>query len=93
VLLGAAGGALAGRVIDLGIPDEKIRQVGQAMDIATSAILIEVKSGDPQKLVSAMEESGGKLFELSLSAEAQKQLQEHLDGSSGAATNEDDLGI
>ena len=91
VLLGAAGGALAGRVVDLGIPDGKIRQVGEAMEIATSAILIELKSGNPQKLVSAMEESGGELFELSLSEEAQKQLQEH--EAASTAANEDDLGI
>jgi uncharacterized membrane protein len=93
VLLGAAGGALAGRVIDLGIPDEKIRQVGQAMDTATSAILIEIKSGDPQKLVNAMEESGGELFELSLSEEAQEQLKQQAADSAGSATSEDDLGI
>ena len=93
VLLGAAGGALAGRVVDLGIPDEKIRQVGQSMEVATSAILLEVKSGDPQNLVSAMEESGGELFELSLSEEAQKQLQEHAASSTGEAGKEDDLGI
>ena len=93
VLLGAAGGALAGRAIDLGIPDKKIRQVGQAMDIATSAILIELKSGDPQKLVSAMEESGGELFDLSLSEEVQKQLEQHAADSAGVDTSEDDLGI
>ena len=92
VLLGAAGGALAGRAIDLGIPDEKIREVGQAMEVATSAILIELKSGDPQKLVSAMEESGGELFELSLSEEAEKHFQQHA-ADSAAATSEGDLGI
>lgn len=91
VLLGAAGGALAGRAIDLGIPDAKIRQVGEAMSIASSAILIELKSGDPQKLVSAMEESGGELFELSLSQEAQEQIQQH--AADSAAAGEDDLGI
>jgi uncharacterized membrane protein len=63
------------------------------MDIATSAILIEIKSGDPQKLVSAMEESGGELFELALSEEAQKQLQQQAADSAGSATSEDDLGI
>jgi uncharacterized membrane protein len=93
VLLGAAGGALAGRTIDLGIPDAKIRQVSQAMAIATSAILIELKSGDPQKLIGAMEESGGELFELSLSAEAQMQIQQHAADSTGDPAREDDLGI
>jgi len=87
VLLGAAGGALAGRIIDLGIPDKVVRQVGDAMSLATSAILIEVKSGDHLRLIAAMEESGGKLFELAVSEEAAQELDKHLtdtgDGGSG----------
>ncbi len=79
VLLGAAGGALAGRVIDLGIPDETVRQVANAMNYATSAILLEVKSGNPQQLVEAIEESGGKLFELSVSDKAEQKLKKRLD--------------
>ena len=90
VLLGAAGGALAGRVVDLGIPDKKIRQVGQAMDQATSALLIEVKSGDPQKLIAAMEVSGGELFELSISDEAGVELQKHLPQSTIPGSAEDE---
>lgn len=86
VLLGAAGGALAGRVIDLGIPDEKVREVGQAMEVATSAILIEVKSGDPQKLVEAMKESGGELFELSVPEMVGEELQQHVTDSTAPDT-------
>lgn len=78
VLLGAAGGALAGRIIDLGIPDKVVRQVGDAMSLATSAILLEVKSGDHQRLIAAMEESGGKLFELAVSEAAANELDKHL---------------
>jgi uncharacterized membrane protein len=85
VLLGVAGGALAGRVIDLGIPDETVRQVANAMNVATSAILLEVKSGDPQQLVVAIEGSGGRLFELSVSKETEEIIQQHL----VQATNED----
>jgi len=89
VLLGAAGGALAGRIIDLGIPDKVVRQVGDAMSLATSAILIEVKSGNYQRLIAAMEESGGKLFELAVSEEAAKELDKHvLDSGDGDSEGE-----
>lgn len=82
VLLGAASGAIAGWIVDLGIPDKVVRQVGEAMSLATSAILIELKDGDPQQLIAAMEESGGKLFELSVSDEAAKELDKHISSSS-----------
>lgn len=90
VLLGAAGGALAGRIVDLGIPDKVVRQVGDAMSLATSAIIIEVKSGDHQLLIAAMEESGGKLFELDVSDEVAKELDKHLsDTGNGGSESEE----
>jgi len=78
-LLGAATGAVASKFIDMGIPDKQIKQVGQAMSIATSALIVEFKSGDRDKLITAMHESGGELYELPVTDQAKRQLQEAVD--------------
>ncbi len=89
-LLGAATGAIASKIIDIGIPDEKIEQVIEAMDKASSALLVEFKSGDLEKLISAMEETGGRLFELPLSDEAKRQLKEATPDSAGTGSSQTD---
>jgi uncharacterized membrane protein len=75
-LLGAATGAIAGKVIDTGIPEKKVKEVAAAIEVATSALLVQVKEGNLDNLVDAMEETGGQLFELNVSDEAEKQLKE-----------------
>lgn len=78
VLLGAATGAIAGKAIDVGVPDHKIAEVSKALDRCSSALLLELKSGDPDKLVAAISETGGELFELTVPDEARQQLEKHL---------------
>ncbi len=75
-LLGAGAGALAGKVIDLGVPDEEIEAVSASLDRASSALLLELKAGDPNMLVKALEQSGGQLYELSISKEVKNNLEE-----------------
>jgi uncharacterized membrane protein len=78
-LLGAATGAVAGKLIDLGIPDEQIKEVSEAMSIATSALIVEFKSGDRDKLTAAMRESGGELYELTVTDQTKRELQKAVD--------------
>ncbi len=83
VLLGAATGAIVGKAVDFGVPDSKIAEVSKAMDRSDSALLLELKSGDPQKLVAAIAETGGELFEISVPDEAGRQLEQHLSDAEG----------
>ena len=75
-LLGAGAGALAGKVIDLGVPDEEIEAVSASLERASSALLLELKSGDPNLLVKTLEQSGGHLYELLISKEIKSNLEE-----------------
>jgi len=67
---------LAGKVIDLGVPDEEIKAVSASLERASSALLLELKAGDPNLLVKALEQSGGQLYELSISKEVKDNLEE-----------------
>lgn len=78
VLLGAATGAIVGKAVDYGVPDEKIAEVSRAMDRCNSALLLELKSGDPQKLVAAIAETGGELYEITVPDEARQQLEQQI---------------
>jgi uncharacterized membrane protein len=86
VLLGAATGAIVSKAVDFGVPDSKIAQVSKAMDRCNSALLLELKSGDPVKLVAAVAETGGELYEITVPEEARQQLERHLSDASGDQT-------
>jgi len=89
VLLGAATGAIVGKVVDVGVSNEKIAEVSDAIDRCTSALLLELDSGDPEKLVAAVSETGGQLYELTIPSEAKEQLEKHLAESAPAETDSD----
>ena len=86
VLLGAATGAIVAKAVDFGVPDYKIAEVSKALDRSNSALLLELQSGDPDKLVDAVSETGGELYELNIPEEARQQLQESLSESDSAET-------
>jgi uncharacterized membrane protein len=86
VLLGAATGAIVAKAVDFGVPDHKIAEVSKALDRSNSALLLELQSGDPDKLVAAVSETGGELYELNIPEEARQQLQESLSESDSAET-------
>jgi uncharacterized membrane protein len=83
VLLGAATGAIVGKAVDFGVPDSKIAEVGKALDRSDSALLLELKSGDPEKLVAAIAETGGELYEITVPQEARKQLEQQVSDAAG----------
>jgi uncharacterized membrane protein len=78
VLLGAATGAIVGKAVDFGVPDSKIAEVSKALDRCDSALLLELKSGDPEKLIAAIAETGGELYEITVPDEARQQLEQQL---------------
>jgi len=78
-LLGAAAGGIAGKVIDLGVPDAKIKEISEHMERASSTLILVLKSGDPEKIAAALEETGGRTMEITISGEVQKDLEQSLE--------------
>jgi uncharacterized membrane protein len=61
VLLGAAADALAGKKIDLGPPDDKIKAIGESVHNSNSAIVAEIKSHNTDMIAVDIRKSGGTL--------------------------------
>jgi uncharacterized membrane protein len=80
-LLGAAAGAIAGKATDLGIPNEKIDEISNHMEKASSSLILVLKSGDAEKIAAALEETGGKTIEVTISDEVQKEMEKRLSDS------------
>jgi uncharacterized membrane protein len=79
-ILGAAGGALAGKAIDLGLNDEYLRSIGESLGSGTSAFVALVAF---QRVDRAMEEldrfEGGTILRHTLSDEVYQQLSEAIE--------------
>lgn len=87
-LLGTAAGAIAGKAVDLGVPNEKIIEIGDHMDQASSTLILVLKSGDKEKLAAALEATGGKSIEMSLSDDIHDELEESLSDRDGSRPEE-----
>jgi uncharacterized membrane protein len=74
MLLGTLAGALAGKSIDLGVSKEKVEAVSESMADASSALLVQIKSGNKDALAAMLRQSGGELHEVSVTKEAVSEL-------------------
>jgi uncharacterized membrane protein len=74
VVGGMAVGALLGRLVDLGVDDRFVKDVGKTLQPGSSAIFVLVRAGDPDKLTHEIERFGGQILTAHLSPEAQTWL-------------------
>ena len=72
---GAASGALAGYVTDIGIDDGFIREVADSLPPNSSAIFLLVRRATPDKVLAEFEGSGGRVLRTSLSRADEERLQ------------------
>jgi uncharacterized membrane protein len=76
--VGAASGALAGKLSDYGIPDDFIRQLGSTIKPNSSALFLLVQKVTADKVLPRMAEFKGRVLKTSLSEEREKRLREAL---------------
>jgi uncharacterized membrane protein len=76
--VGAGMGALMGKVTRIGIDKEFDSRVRDMLQPGTSALFLIVDQVTPGKAVEALSSYGGTVLKTSLSAEAEKELQEAL---------------
>ncbi len=77
LLLGAGGGALIARLMDLGVDGKFVQDVADHMQPGTSALFILGK-GDPNVALGVLREHNGKVLQTTLSSEAEANLKEAL---------------
>jgi uncharacterized membrane protein len=74
LLIGAGGGALIGRMMDLGIDGKFVQQVSDSLKPGSSALFVMVRSADPAVVRAALEGHQGTIIQTTLSDEAEAAL-------------------
>jgi uncharacterized membrane protein len=72
--IGAASGALAGKVTDAGVNDKFMKELGANMPPGGAALLYLGRSDAPQKVLDRVKGYGGEVIQTSLDEEAEARL-------------------
>jgi uncharacterized membrane protein len=75
---GALGGAVGGKLTDLGIDDKFMKELGEQIKPGTAALFLLVRSATADKVVPEMAKFGGTVLKTSLSTEQENRLKEAL---------------
>lgn len=81
--LGAASGAILGKLADYGIDDKFAKQLSATMTPGSSAIFVLVRRSTPDRVVPEIAKFGGTVMRTSLPRETEAKLQEALDRGAG----------
>jgi uncharacterized membrane protein len=74
--VGAVTGAIAGKLTDIGIDDNFIKEVGQEIQPGNSALFLLVREATVDRLVERLRPFEGRIIRTSLSAEDEMKLRE-----------------
>lgn len=77
--VGALAGGLTGKVRDIGIPNERLKQLGDALKPGTSAIVAVIEHKWVDELQKMMEQAGADVLAEAISADVATQLAEGKD--------------
>jgi uncharacterized membrane protein len=78
ILLGAGGGALVGRFMNLGVDGDFVKEVSEALQPGTSALFVLVHDANPDVVRAILQEHHGKVLHTTLSPEAEENLMKAL---------------
>ncbi len=79
ILLGAGGGAIVAKFMDLGIDGKFVKQVSESLEPGTSALFVLVHDANPAVVRAALEGHEGTIIQTTLSEEAEENLKKALD--------------
>jgi len=82
--IGAASGALAGKVTDTGVNDNFMKELGAKMPPGGAALIALGRSDAPNKVIDRVKAYGGEVIQTSLDEEAEERLRHALGEASGA---------
>lgn len=77
--VGAGAGALSGKLADYCINDQFVKDLAATLTPGSSALFVLVRKATPDKVLSELEGTGGKLLKTSLSDADEAKLQAALD--------------
>jgi uncharacterized membrane protein len=76
--VGAASGAVAGKVTDVGVNDNFMKELGEKLPAGGAALIVLGRTDAPDKVIERVKPYGGHVIQTSLSAEAEQHLSEAL---------------
>jgi uncharacterized membrane protein len=77
--VGAGAGALSGKLADIGISDEFMKELGKTFTPGTSAVFVLVRKATPDKVLDALKGFEGTVLKTSLSVDEEESLQKVLE--------------
>jgi uncharacterized membrane protein len=83
--IGAAAGGASGAMIDVGINDVFMRDLGQKLPLGGAALIVLVRKVTPDKVLPEIRQYGGEVMQTSLDDESEARLRELLEGAPSPA--------
>jgi uncharacterized membrane protein len=83
--IGAAAGGASGAMVDVGINDTFMRQLGQKLPSGGAALIVLVRRATPDKVLPQISQFGGEVIQTSLDDESEARLREALQGRESVA--------
>lgn len=80
LVLGAAGGAAVGKMMDTGVDQKFVKDVSESLQPGNSALFITSSGGSPDAVVGALRPFKGNVYHTSLDSEAEQSLRRALAG-------------
>ena len=79
--IGAGAGALSGKLRDLGISNDFMKELGETFQPGTSALCVLVRKATPDKVLEGLKGFKGKVLKTSLTKDKEDELREVLEQS------------
>jgi uncharacterized membrane protein len=76
--VGAASGAITGKLTDVGVDDSFLKELGEKLEPGMAAVIVLVSRSTPDKVIPAVRDYGGTVLQSSLDNEAEARLREAL---------------
>ena len=77
--VGAGAGALSGKLRDIGISDNFMKELAEALRNDTSALFVLVRKVTPDKVLEGLKGFKGKILKTSLTADREEEFREVLE--------------
>jgi uncharacterized membrane protein len=81
--VGAAAGAVSGRLTDVGINDNFMKEVSQSLEAGEAALFLLIRKMTAERVMEGLHGMGGKIMRTSFDETKEAMLREALAGASG----------
>jgi uncharacterized membrane protein len=78
LVLGLAGGALVGRVMDVGVDGKFVKDVGDQIQPGTSALFVLTRQENASAVLAVLRQFQGKVLQTTLDTDAEEALRQAL---------------